>query len=85
MWLIFLIIIMGVVTFLIWGFDKYRARTHGWRVPERWLFALILTGGSLGALAGMVVFHHKTRKPIFWFLVVVSLIVHGLLLLFIAI
>ena len=66
-----------LITFLIWGFDKYRARTGGWRIPERWLVALVLLGGALGGLAGMLVFRHKTRKASFWVLVGIGLLLHA--------
>ena len=79
MWLIYMFGVMGGITFLFWGFDKYRARTHQWRVPERWLFALTLAGGSLGALAGMVFFRHKIRKTYFWILVLGSIALHSYL------
>lgn len=55
-----------VVTFLAWGWDKLCAVRHSWRVPERWLIGLALTGGAYGALAGMLTFRHKIRKFYFW-------------------
>ena len=67
---------INLITFLIWGFDKFRARTGGWRVPERWLVALVLLGGALGGLAGMLVFRHKTRKNRFWVLIGIGLVIH---------
>ena len=54
------VIIINVVTFFIYGLDKSRAKAGQWRIPEAQLI-----GGSVGALAGMKVFHHKTRKPKF--------------------
>ena len=51
----------GPVTFIIYGADKRRARQGKWRVPEKTLFLLPLLGGSVGALLGMRVFHHKTK------------------------
>ena len=35
------------------------------RIPEKTLFALAVLGGSIGAMLGMAVFHHKTRKALF--------------------
>ena len=55
------LVLMNLVTFWVYGADKRRARRGQWRVPERTLFLLPLLGGSIGALAGMRVFHHKTR------------------------
>ena len=59
------VIIINVVTFFIYGLDKSRAKAGQWRIPEAQLIFLAVIGGSVGALAGMKVFHHKTRKPKF--------------------
>ncbi len=60
------LIAINVVTFAVYGIDKRRARRGAWRVPEKTLFLLPLLGGSLGALLGMRVFHHKTKH---WYFV----------------
>ena len=44
------------------GLDKQKAIRHAFRIPEAVLFLFSIIGGSLGTLAGMFVFHHKTRK-----------------------
>lgn len=59
------IIIINVITFLVYGEDKRRARRNKWRIPEKTLILLALLGGAPGALAGMQVFRHKTRKNLF--------------------
>ena len=56
------VIIINVVTFFIYGLDKSKAKARQWRIPEAQLIFLAVIGGSVGALAGMKVFHHKTRK-----------------------
>jgi len=53
---------VGVTTFLFYAYDKRQASKNGWRVPEAVLHILALLGGSPGALAGQMVFRHKTRK-----------------------
>ena len=53
---------VGVVIMLT---DKRRARKKLWRIPESTLLTVALLGGSAGTLAGMRLFHHKTRKPKF--------------------
>ena len=53
--------VINLVTFAIYGVDKAKAKRGAWRVPEKTLFLLPLLGGSLGALLGMRVFHHKTK------------------------
>ena len=52
---------INLITFLVYGIDKLRAKRGAWRVPEKTLFVLPLLGGSVGAIAGMRVFHHKTK------------------------
>ena len=58
--------VINLLTFIIYGADKRRARKGKWRVPEKTLFLLPLLGGSIGALLGMRVFHHKTKH---WYFV----------------
>ena len=52
---------INLVTFLVYGIDKLRAKRGAWRIPEKTLFLLPVLGGSVGAIAGMKVFHHKTK------------------------
>lgn len=56
----YLVLINGV-TWLVYGWDKWKAARGGWRVPERNLILLAIIGGSAGALLAMVFFRHKTR------------------------
>ena len=59
------LLVMNLITFFVFGIDKWKAkrkekRESVRRVPERTLFLLSAIGGSVGALLGMRVFHHKT-------------------------
>lgn len=63
--LIYLLII-NAAAFLLMRADKQRARKKKWRIPEATLMGVAVIGGSLGALAGMYTFHHKTRHPKFY-------------------
>ena len=65
-----------IITWIAYGLDKGRAKSGKWRIPERTLLLLALIGGSLGALAGMILFRHKTRKPKFFVSVPVMFVVH---------
>lgn len=56
------LIIINIITFALYGLDKWRAMTRQWRIREKKLIGLALIGGSIGAIIGMTVFHHKTRK-----------------------
>ena len=51
---------LNVVTFVLYGIDKYKARRSRWRIPEAVLLGLAVVGGSVGAWLGMIVWHHKT-------------------------
>lgn len=51
----------SLAAFVLMGVDKWKAKRGAWRVPEKVLFLSALAGGSVGALAGMSVFRHKTR------------------------
>jgi uncharacterized membrane protein YsdA (DUF1294 family) len=66
---------LGLSTFLIYGYDKLRARRGGRRVPESALLALSVIGGALGGWAGMLVWRHKTQHTIFWVAQVIGTVV----------
>ncbi len=57
--LIYLVII-NVVTFLVYGIDKWKAKKSKWRIRETALLGLAVLGGSIGAWLGMKVWHHKS-------------------------
>ena len=52
---------INVITFIMFGSDKARAAKGRWRISESALILAALLGGSIGALAGMRIFHHKTK------------------------
>ena len=56
---------VNVVTFFIYGIDKWKAKNHKWRINETQLLALAVLGGSIGAWLGMKVWHHKTQHKKF--------------------
>ncbi len=61
------LLFMNILGFSLMGADKRKARRRQWRIPEKTLFLASLLGGSVGTLAGMYFFHHKTRH---WYFVV---------------
>lgn len=77
--LIYLLVI-NVLTFFIYGIDKWKAKRKRWRIPEDTLLGLAAIGGSLGAWIGMQVWHHKTLHLKFKYGVPVMLILHIALL-----
>lgn len=62
MYLIIYLILINLIAFLAMYVDKRKAKYGKWRIPEQTLFILALIGGSIGAIAGMYTFHHKTKK-----------------------
>ena len=60
-----LVLLLNVTAVLVYGFDKWRSRGTGRRVPERTLLWLILLGGWVGAWLAMSLFRHKTAKASF--------------------
>ena len=59
--------VINIVAFFLYGIDKWKARHDKWRVTEARLLSVALLGGSIGALLGMKVWHHKTQHNKFRF------------------
>ena len=59
------LIITNIVTFLVYGLDKWKAKKSKWRIREAALLGLAVLGGSIGAWLGMKVWHHKTMHTKF--------------------
>ena len=58
--LLYLLIINAIGFVLMLG-DKRMAQKKLWRIPEATLMSVAVLGGSIGSLAGMYTFRHKTR------------------------
>lgn len=56
------IVIVNIIAFCLYGIDKSAAIKQKQRIPNRVLLLIAAFGGSLGALAGMYTFRHKTKK-----------------------
>ena len=67
--------VINVVTFFMYGIDKWKAKRSKWRIPEATLLLMAAAGGSLGAWSGMKVWHHKTLHKKFRYGVPLILIV----------
>ena len=63
--LIYYLITINVLTFIVYGVDKLKARRGRWRVTEATLLGLTALGGSVGAWLAMQLFRHKTQKKKF--------------------
>ena len=54
------LVVINLLTFIVYGIDKLKAKKGKWRIPESTLLLLALMGGSVGAWMGIKVWHHKT-------------------------
>lgn len=61
MLLIGYVLVVNVLGFALMGIDKSRARRGAWRISEASLFLTAIVGGSIGCIAGMQRFRHKTK------------------------
>ncbi len=75
---------INFISFVTMGVDKARARKRLWRIPESTLFVLALIGGSIGSIAGMYFFRHKTRHWYFVYGMPAILIVQILIVILLA-
>ena len=57
--------ILNVITFAVYGIDKYLAVKNKHRIKIVTLLGLSLLGGSIGGLAAVYFFRHKTKKKYF--------------------
>ncbi len=71
-------LISSIFTFVIYAWDKYQAKRHGWRIPENNLHLLSVCGGWLGALIAQHFLQHKTSKisfrRIYWLTIIINMI-----------
>ena len=58
--LLYYLIVINILTFAVYGIDKWKARQGSWRISEATLLMLAVIGGTIGALLGMQVWRHKT-------------------------
>ncbi|MBR5518211.1 MAG: DUF1294 domain-containing protein [Clostridia bacterium] len=63
------ILIWNIVVFFVYGTDKLYAKNKSKRIKESTLILCAFLFGSVGAMSGMMVFHHKTKKTKFKILV----------------
>lgn len=55
------LLIINAAGFLLMLVDKWKAKKNRWRVRESTLLLVAALGGSVGSLAGMYLFRHKTQ------------------------
>ena len=62
---LYYLLAINIVSFFLYGIDKYKAKKGKWRISEATLLMIAVIGGSIGAWAGMRLWHHKTMHKKF--------------------
>ena len=62
---LYYLLVVNTLTFLLYGIDKYKAKKARWRISEATVLMMAVIGGSIGAWAGMRLWHHKTMHKKF--------------------
>ena len=72
-WQILVIIfgILSVITFFMYGIDKFKAQRGKWRISEKALLVSSIIGGAVGGFLAMQLFRHKTKH---WYFNVVNIL-----------
>ncbi|MEG0307581.1 MAG: DUF1294 domain-containing protein [Clostridium sp.] len=79
---IYYLVFINIVGFFIMLIDKKRAIKKQWRISEKALIGISIIGGSMGMLAGMNTFRHKTKHKKFTIGVPLILVVQLIILMF---
>ena len=72
--------IMTLVTFIMYGIDKSKAKKGRWRIPEKTLLLFAACFGGLGAFLGMRIFRHKTKHTSFKIIVPMCMILQFIII-----
>ena len=72
-WQILVIIfgVLSVITFFMYGVDKFKAQRGKWRISEKTLLISSFIGGAVGGFLAMQLFRHKTKH---WYFNVVNIL-----------
>ncbi len=76
MYIYYYFIIINILSFILYGIDKFKAIINKRRISEKFLLLLAVFGGSIGSLLGMIIFRHKTQKIYFFIVNIVMLIIY---------
>lgn len=68
------LLIINFLAFILFFIDKNKARRDKWRIKESTLHLVGFMGGIIGSIAGMVLFHHKTKKRKFVVITIIALL-----------
>ncbi|MBQ1877612.1 MAG: DUF1294 domain-containing protein [Erysipelotrichaceae bacterium] len=80
--LLWYLLAVNVITLLVFGLDKWKAKNDRYRIKIVTLLGLCFIGGGIGGLLGMKLFNHKTNKNYFYAGVPLILLLHAVILVF---
>ena len=72
--ILFYLLITNVTSFALFFSDKQKAKKDKWRIKESTLHIAGFMGGIIGSIAAMILFHHKTKKPMFVAITIIALL-----------
>ncbi len=79
-WIPTFYLVVSLLTFVVYFFDKLAAKKGGWRTPEKTLHLLALTCGWPGAVIAQQLLRHKSKKHsfqvLFWITIVINVLVY---------
>ena len=75
--IIFCIAFWNLAVFVLYGIDKYKAINNRWRISEKVLIGCAFCMGAVGAVMGMEVFRHKTKKKLFRAFILLALLLNA--------
>ena len=61
----FYLLIVNLISFALYGIDKWKAKKQKFRIPEKTLLWMARLGGGIGCWLGIKIFHHKTKHTKF--------------------
>ena len=76
------LLLLNLISFLLMGIDKYRAKKKNRRIPERTLLWSAFLFGGAGGFVGMRLFRHKTKHKKFTILLPLFLLLQAAALYF---
>lgn len=60
------LILLNLITFLLYGIDKFKSKFNFWRISEKTLLLFSILGGGMGGFLAMTLLRHKTLKNKFY-------------------
>ncbi|MGU9939202.1 DUF1294 domain-containing protein [Empedobacter brevis] len=82
--LFFTLLFINVLSFILFKIDKRNSIIGRRRISELTLCFVTLIGGTLGSIASMQIYHHKTKKTSFIAKILIIIALQCSILLFLA-